>query len=62
MLASISPVVTLLVSAALFMIGHGIQITLIPLRSELEGFSDFMIGAGASFYSVGFIVGCPFFN
>ena len=58
MLASISPVVTLLVSAALFMIGHGIQITLIPLRSELEGFSDFMIGAGASFYSVGFIVGC----
>jgi MFS family permease len=58
MLASLSPVVTLLVSAALFMIGHGIQLTLIPLRSELEGFSDFMIGAGASFYSVGFVVGC----
>jgi len=58
MLASISPVVTLLISAALFMIGHGIQITLIPLRSQLEGFSDFMIGAGASFYSVGFVVGC----
>jgi MFS family permease len=58
MLASIKPVVTLLVSAALFMVGHGIQITLIPLRSELEGFSDFMIGAGASFYSVGFVFGC----
>lgn len=58
MLASLSPVVTLLVSAAMFMVGHGIQMTLIPLRSEQEGFSDFMIGAGASVYSVGFVVGC----
>ncbi len=58
MFAAISPVVTLLISAAVFMVGHGIQITLIPLRSQVEGFSDFMIGAGASFYSVGFVVGC----
>lgn len=58
MLASLSPVVTLLVSTAMFMVGHGIQLTLIPLRSEQEGFSDFMIGAGASIYSVGFVIGC----
>ncbi|HSM41941.1 MAG TPA: MFS transporter [Afifellaceae bacterium] len=58
MWASLSSVVTLLVTTALFMFGHGVQITLIPLRSELEGFSDFMIGAGASFYSVGFVAGC----
>ena len=58
MLASLSPVITLLFSSALFMLGHGIQITLIPLRSELEGFSGTMIGAGASFFSVGFVAGC----
>jgi MFS family permease len=58
MLASISPVTTLLISASLFMFGHGIQITLIPIRSDLEGFSSFMIGAGASLYSVGFVIGC----
>lgn len=58
MLASLSPVVTLLFSAALFMLGHGIQITLIPLRSELEGFPGTMIGVGASFFSVGFVAGC----
>ena len=58
MWASLSPVITLLFSASLFMMGHGIQITLIPLRSELEGFSGTMIGAGASFFSVGFVFGC----
>lgn len=58
MLATLSPVITLLFSASLFMVGHGIQITLIPLRSELEGFPDTLIGMGASFFSVGFVFGC----
>ncbi|HSG94216.1 MAG TPA: MFS transporter, partial [Afifellaceae bacterium] len=58
MFASLAPVATLLISVALVMGGYGLQVTVLPLRAELEGFSAFMIGAGASGHSVGFVIGC----
>jgi MFS family permease len=58
MFASLAPVATLLASVALVMAGYGLQVTVLPLRAELEGFSAFMIGAGASGHSVGFVIGC----
>ena len=58
MFASLAPVATLLISVALVMAGYGLQMTVLPLRAELEGFSSFMIGAGASGHSVGFVIGC----
>lgn len=58
MFASLAPVATLLTSVALVMAGYGLQVTLLPLRAELEGFSSLMIGAGASGHSIGFVIGC----
>lgn len=58
LLASLVPVAALLLSVFLVMLGHGLQTTMVPLRAELEGFSGFAIGAAASSYSVGFIIGC----
>jgi MFS family permease len=51
-------VTSLLLSTALLLIGHGMQLTLVPLRATDNGLSDFMIGVSASCYFMGFIVGC----
>lgn len=58
LLASLLPVAALLVSVFLVMLGHGLQMTLVPLRAELEGFSSVAVGIAASGYSIGFIAGC----
>lgn len=52
------PVAALLLSDALLLIGHGIQVTLLPLRAEIEGFTPAEIALTGSSYFVGFVVGC----
>ncbi len=51
-------VASLLLSTAMLLVGHGMQLTLMPLRASANGLSDFMIGISASCYFLGFIVGC----
>tara|TARA_R110002110_G_scaffold205066_7_gene417272 strand:- start:428432 stop:429718 length:1287 start_codon:yes stop_codon:yes gene_type:complete len=53
-------VTSLLLSTALLLIGHGMQLTLLPLRAASNGLSDFIIGISASCYFLGFVAGCLF--
>ena len=55
---ALATVTSLLMSTALLLIAHGMQLTLLPLRASANGLSDFMIGISASCYFLGFIVGC----
>lgn len=52
------PIAALLISDALLLVGHGLQLTLLPLRAALEGFSDAEIGLTGSAYFIGFVAGC----
>ncbi|MGD9661903.1 MAG: MFS transporter [Porticoccaceae bacterium] len=52
------PIAALLLSDALLLIGHGIQVTLLPLRAELEGFSSGEVALTGSTYFIGFVLGC----
>jgi MFS family permease len=52
------PITALLLSDALLLIGHGIQLTLLPLRAEIEGFTPGQVGLTGSAYFIGFVVGC----
>jgi len=52
------PIVALLLSQALLLTGHGLQLTLLPLRAAIEGFSDAQIGLTGSAYFLGFVAGC----
>lgn len=58
MIRSIAPVLTLLISTALLLMGNGLQGTLLPVRGELEGFSPLTLGVLGSSYFVGFMAGC----
>ena len=40
--------------------GHGLHLTLLPLRGELIGLGDTLIGLSASAYYLGFVTGCFF--
>ncbi|KAA1193103.1 MFS transporter [Pseudohalioglobus sediminis] len=51
-------VTSLLLSTALLLVGHGLQLTLLPLRASFTGMSEFIIGLSASSYFLGFIAGC----
>jgi MFS family permease len=52
------PVASLLVSVAILLTGHGLQLTLLPLRAEILGFTAGDIGLTGSSYFLGFVVGC----
>lgn len=52
------PIAALLLSDALLLAGHGLQLTLLPLRGAMEGFSDTEIGLTGSTYFLGFVAGC----
>ncbi len=54
-LASVSP---LLLSMAILLMGNGLQTTLLPIRAELEAYSDPQIGVLGSAYFIGFTLGC----
>lgn len=49
---------SLLVSTALLLIGHGMQLTLLPLRAASLGHSEQQIAIGGSAYFAGFVLGC----
>ena len=52
------PIAALLISDALLLTGHGLQLTLLPLRGAIEGFTDAQIGLTGSAYFLGFVAGC----
>jgi MFS family permease len=52
------PLSALLISDALLLIGHGMILTLLPLRAEIENFSPTEIGFTASSYFIGFVISC----
>lgn len=58
MAANLRPIVSLLIGIALLLSGAGLQITLLPLRGSVEGFSTFALGVIGSAYYIGFVSGC----
>ena len=56
--AAIAPVSALLLSVAVLLAGNGLQITLLPIRANLESFNPLQIGVLGSAYFVGFTLGC----
>ncbi len=51
-------IAALLFSAAILLMGNGLQATLLPLRAQVEAFSTVQIGLIGSAYYVGFAAGC----
>ncbi len=51
-------IAALLFSAAILLMGNGLQATLLPLRAQVEVFSTIQIGILGSAYYVGFAAGC----
>jgi MFS family permease len=58
MKSTLAPVASLLTGVLFLIIGHGLQLTVVPLRAEAEGWSGYEIGAIGSAYYVGFVAGC----
>lgn len=58
MLKLLASVTLLVLSQMLLLTGHGMQLALLPLRAELEGFSLTQIGFTATAYFAGFTLGC----
>jgi MFS family permease len=56
--AVLAPIFALLMSAALLLMGNGLQSTLLPVRAKLEGFTALEIGVLGSAYFTGFALGC----
>lgn len=52
------PVLALLASIGLLLIGHGLLLTMLPLRADAHGFSATEIGLTGSSYFLGFVAGC----
>ena len=55
---TIAPVAALLTSVAILLMGSGLQGTLLPVRANMEAYSDIEIGILGSAYYVGFTIGC----
>lgn len=49
---------SLLFSTTLLLLGHGMQLTLLPLRASLIGHSEQQIAIAGSAYFAGFVIGC----
>jgi MFS family permease len=58
MITSIKRVSTLLFGVAVLLTGHGLQLTLVPLRADSMGWSSIAIGVLGSVYFSGFLIGC----
>lgn len=56
--ATLTQITALLFSAAILLMGNGLQTTLLPLRAQIEAFSTVEIGIVGSAYYVGFAAGC----
>ncbi len=55
---ALAPVAALLLGTGLLYLGHGLQMTLVPLRAELEGFGSLTLGLIGATYFAGFLAGC----
>lgn len=49
---------SLLLSTTLLLMGHGMHLTLLPLRASALGQSETLIALGGSAYFAGFVIGC----
>ena len=58
MLASTRSLIILFATVVILLTGHGLQLTLIPLRAEGLGWGVTEIGMTGSFYFLGFLLGC----
>ena len=58
MIAIITPILALLISVSLLLMGNGLQSTLLPVRASIENFSAIDIGIMGSAYFLGFGAGC----
>jgi MFS family permease len=58
MTGTLSRMITLLAAAGILLVGHGLQLTLLPLHAEVLGWSAYSIGLSGSAYFSGFVVGC----
>ena len=58
MVDTLSRVTTLLFAVAILLMGHGLQLTLLPVHAQFIGWSSTEIGLTGSFYFVGFVSGC----
>ncbi len=59
-MSALRAVFSLLFSTALLLLGHGMQLTLLPLRADANGMPELLIGLSASCYFIGFVLGCIF--
>lgn len=57
-MSTLRPILSLLTGFFFLIIGHGLQMTLLPLRAHLEGWTPVEIGVLGSAYYVGFVGGC----
>jgi MFS family permease len=48
----------LLLGVALLLTGHGLQLALVPMRAQINGWNSADVGYLSSMYFVGFIIGC----
>jgi len=60
MIAVIRPILALLISISLLLMGNGLQGTLLPVRASIEAFSALDIGILGSAYFLGFAAGCVY--
>lgn len=58
MMAIVTPIFALLLSASFLLMGNGLQNTLLPVRASIESFSAIDIGLLGSAYFLGFAAGC----
>jgi len=59
-LANVAPISALLLGVALLQLGNGLQGTLLPVRAQVEAFTQLELGALGSAYFFGFVAGCYF--
>lgn len=49
---------TILFGSGIVFLGYGLMVTVLPIRAQLEGFSETEIGLMGSAYFIGFVLGC----
>jgi len=58
MARSLAPLFSLLLATAILLMGNGLQGTLIPVRGDIDDFSDMSLGLIGAAYFAGFVFGC----
>ncbi|GAK44573.1 major facilitator transporter [Tepidicaulis marinus] len=58
MARSLAPLFSLLLATSILLIGNGLQGTLIPVRGDIDQFSEMALGLIGAAYFAGFVFGC----